>query len=641
MQHQERHHGIAGSAIEPLEGRLLLADTTVGIKVKDGDASETDPAGAGLGQFTVLRAGNTTGSLDVAVRFSPGASSATSGADFVEIVKTVRIRAGRNYAHFDVRPIDDAVADPSETVVVKVHTSTDYDINPARPKVRLRIADNEPVVGIRAVDAAAAEDGTDPAQFRISRTGSTAEPLTVGYYIRNTSTATSGSDFTALPGSVTIPAGQANATFSLTPIDDGDEEGEETVTLTLRFDPGQVRAPHSATATLADNDGSRAGWWNDGWDFRVPLSVEAASHDRSDKPVERRLAFTDLFNEAGAPGSSLILNSIRVIETSADGLNVIDEDVPLQFDPDGDFNASTNATGTLTFLMEDATDAGQARHYHVYFDNEGSFDAPSVAARVTTTDNVMDEGFSSVRIATATATYFYQKEEGGFSSVVDTAGNDWIGWNSTPGSGGEFRGVPNLGPAGFHPGRDHDVETVIVSQGPLKTTIVSTDDDGNKVRWEFFPTYARMTVLAFEDPYYFLYEGTPGGSMNNDDFVVRSDGTQTDRNTTWNNTDGLGSGNGQEWVYFGDSGADRFFFLAHHETDNLEDSYFNLDDNMTVFGFGRHNTPSGNPDLLMTAAPNTFTIGLASGGAFAGAAATINGAYQGLNVAQAAAQTRR
>jgi hypothetical protein len=459
--------------------------------------------------------------------------------------------------------------------------------------------------------------------------------------VRNTSTATSGSDFTALSGSVTIPAGQSNATFNLTPIDDGDEEAEETVTLTLRFDPGQFRAPHSATATIADNDGSRAGWWNDDWDFRVPLSVEAAAHDRSDKPVERRLPFTDLFNDAGAPGSSLILNSIRVIETSADGLNVIDEDVPFQFDPDADFNASSNATGTLTFLMEGATDDGQTRHYHVYFDNEGSFDPPNVAARITTTDNVMDEGFSSVRIATTTATYFYQKAEGGFSSLVDTAGNDWIGWNSTSGSGGEFRGVPNLGPAGFHPGRDHDVETVIVSQGPLKTTLVSTDDDGNKVRWEFFPSYARMTVLAFEEPYYFLYEGTPGGSMNNDDFVVRSDGTQTDRHTAWNDTDGLGSGNAQEWVYFGDSGADRFFFLAHHESDNLEDSYFNLDDKMTVFGFGRHNTPSGNPDLLMTAAPNTFTIGVAGGGAFAGAAATINGAYQSLNVAQAAVQTRR
>ena len=642
MRHHGRHNRPDNGAIEPLEPRLLLADTTVGIKVKKPDASETDPTGAGLGQFTVLRSGGgTSGPLDVAVRFSPGASSATSGSDFVEIVKTVRIKPGRAYAHFDVTPIDDDVADPGETVVVKVHTSTAYDVNPARPKVRLRIADNEPVVGIRVVDASASEAGADPAQFRVSRSGSRARALTVGYYVRSSSTATSGSDFEPLAGSVTIPAGQGSATFSLTPIDDTDNEGDETVTLTLRFDPGQFRSPHSATATIVDNDTSRAGWWNDAWDFRVPITVEAGGHERVEKPVERRLAFTDLFNEAGAGGSSLIENSIRVIETSADGSNVIDEDVPFQFDKDLDFNASSNATGTLTFIMEGTTEAAQSRHYHVYFDNDGSFGAPSVAPRVTVTDDVMDEGQATIRVATQAGTYFYQKAAGGFSSLVDAGGNDWISFHPDPGSGsaGEFRGIPNMGPA-FHPGHN-DVTTQVLAQGPLKLTLQSVTTSGNRrVRWEFFPGYARMTVLEFVGNYWFLYEGTPGGSMNDADFVVRSDGTQTDRHATWNDTDGLGSGNGQEWAYFGDSGAGRFLFMAHHETDNIEDSYFDLDDNMTVFGFGRHNESGQDPVHLLSGNTNTFTIGLANGGAFAGAAATINGAYQSLASTQGGAETR-
>jgi hypothetical protein len=194
--------------------------------------------------------------------------------------------------------------------------------------------------------------------------------------------------------------------------------------------------------------------------------------------------------------------------------------------------------------------------------------------------------------------------------------------------------------AAFHPG-DSGIITDIVSQGPLKVTLESRTADGQRrVRWEFFPTYARMTVVAFTGSYWFLYEGTPGGAMDDADSVVRSDGTVTNRFTPWDDTDGLGSGNGQEWAYFRDSDADRFLFLAHHETDAIEDSYLNLDDNMTVFGFGRRNTSGGSPTALLSGANNTFTIGLANGGAFDGAAEMINGAYQNVNATQAAAETR-
>src|SRR5688572_11124507 len=212
----------------------------------------------------------------------------------------------------------------------------------------------------------------------------------------------------------------------------------------------------------------------------------------------------------------------------------------------------------LTFIMEGETEAAQARHYHVYFDNAGSFTAPSVAPRITVTDNVLDEGQASLRVATQAGTYFYQKTAGGFSSLVDSGGNDWIDFHPDAGSGsaGEFRGIPNMGPA-FHPGFS-GVTTEVIAQGPLKLTIESfATGTQRRVRWEFFPTYARMTVVEFSGNYWFLYEGTPGGAISASDFVVRSDGTQTSIGTTWNDTDGLGSGNGQEWAYFGDSAVNR------------------------------------------------------------------------------------
>src|SRR5262249_50136300 len=156
-----------------------------------------------------------------------------------------------------------------------------------------------------------------------------------------------------------------------------------------------------------------------------------------------------------------------------------DSDVPFQFDKASGYNATSNASGNLVVLVKGTTAANVTRHYQIYFDTAGSFAAPSFTALVTTTDNVMDQGFNSVQIQTQLATYYYQKAEGGCASIVDNDGNDWISWSTASGGAGEFRGMPNAGPAGFHPGNDHDVTTVIVSQGPLKTTLESTDSDGN------------------------------------------------------------------------------------------------------------------------------------------------------------------
>ncbi len=56
-------------------------------------------------------------------------------------------------------------------------------------------------------------------------------PLTVGFTI--TGTATSGSDFVPIPGSITIPAGQDQVLFPVTILNDLLEEGAETIILTL------------------------------------------------------------------------------------------------------------------------------------------------------------------------------------------------------------------------------------------------------------------------------------------------------------------------------------------------------------------------------------------------------------------------
>jgi hypothetical protein len=108
-----------------------------------------------------------------------------------------------------------------------------------------------PNVTVVASTPDAAEFGAVPGVFTITRGGDTTAALTVSYTI--TGTATNGTDCTAIPASVTIPAGANSATVAVTPIADTLAEGDETVVLTLAGDPAYTfGAQSSATVTIHD-----------------------------------------------------------------------------------------------------------------------------------------------------------------------------------------------------------------------------------------------------------------------------------------------------------------------------------------------------------------------------------------------------
>ncbi|MDX2306135.1 MAG: ExeM/NucH family extracellular endonuclease [Microscillaceae bacterium] len=134
-------------------------------------------------------------------------------------------------------------------------------VNPTSGSARFPIGTYQPapiitqtLVSIQATDTDATELGQGTATFRISRTGATTNALTVSYTVGGT--ASNGTDYTPnLTGTAIIPADAAFVDIIITPEDDNDVEGNETVTLTLTdaadYDLG---SPASATATITDND---------------------------------------------------------------------------------------------------------------------------------------------------------------------------------------------------------------------------------------------------------------------------------------------------------------------------------------------------------------------------------------------------
>jgi hypothetical protein len=111
----------------------------------------------------------------------------------------------------------------------------------------------DPTATIVATVPSASEAGPVAGAFTVSLSYYGTDAVTVHYSVGGT--ATPGADYTSLPGSVTIPAGQTTAVIPVNPIDDSDPEPTETVIASLVTGTGYgVGSPSSATVSIADND---------------------------------------------------------------------------------------------------------------------------------------------------------------------------------------------------------------------------------------------------------------------------------------------------------------------------------------------------------------------------------------------------
>jgi hypothetical protein len=332
--------------------------------------------------------------------------------------------------------------------------------------------------------------------------------------------------------------------------------------------------------------------WHGSQAFRVGFEIDAAGHARQDLAVDveldpRRVA--DLEPHVG---------SLRVVELGEGGA-VLDGNVAFQLVP-----GEAEQADSLLVRLAGVTAAGATRRFLVYFDARPEDGVATVKPGVSVTE-VEDEGQESFRLETPGATWFYHRSGAGFSSLEDADGNDWIGYRPEGGSAGHYRGIPNLVyPEGyFHPGGT-ECSSRLAARGPLVARIESECAGGEwACRWEIYATHARLTVLRAPRPFWFLYEGTPGGTLDESDRMVLSSG---DSRPAAEGRDG--DLPDPEWLFFSDESLGRSLFLAHHDDDGHADAYFPMEGNMTVFGFGRHKL-----NRYLRRTPARFSVGLVEG----------------------------
>ena len=215
-----------------------------------------------------------------------------------------------------------------------------------------------------------------------------------------------------------------------------------------------------------------------------------------------------------------------------------------------------------------------------------------------------DENQECCAVATRNAKYYYQLEAGGFSSICDADGVDWVDFHpgepTVPGGAAcVFRGLPNL----VHPeGLGHPGFSGCTSKNRMGASSITIETRSNDDRWawdvRFLEEYGKLSITKAPDvPYWFLYEGTIGG--------VYDPGK-----SYWGFPSGrvkpadvppakLASSNpfaGYDWVYFGHRNSPRVFFCARLDKGTEESVLYFMGsderklsaaDGMVVFGFGR------------------------------------------------------
>jgi hypothetical protein len=201
----------------------------------------------------------------------------------------VTIGVGNTTATIAVPVLQDSdFGEGSETVILNLSEDSAYIVE-TPSSATLNITDGvKPIVTLLKTTNGA-EAGPVNGTFTVYRStdNGTANPLTV-YYTTNGSSATAGSDYTALSDNVIILAGQTNAIITVPVLQDINfAEGTETVVLNLSANAiYTVGTPGSATMDITDGiqpvvnivkttDGSEVGPVNGS--FTISRSPESAS----------------------------------------------------------------------------------------------------------------------------------------------------------------------------------------------------------------------------------------------------------------------------------------------------------------------------------------------------------------------------
>ena len=229
-----------------------IADFTVATVTVAATTNGSEPSNAGLFTFTLSNVATTNTIINYTVN-----GTASSGTDYTAIGNTVTIAAGQTTATVAVPVLDDNIVEPTETVILTMNAATNNpSITASTASATVNIADNDTAVASITSGVEGNENGPVNGTFTVTLTNPSATPTVITYTVAGT--ATEGNDYTAIPRTITIPAGATTATITVPVLADAVVEGTENVVITLTGSDNPAISVNNLPATINILDNSTA-----------------------------------------------------------------------------------------------------------------------------------------------------------------------------------------------------------------------------------------------------------------------------------------------------------------------------------------------------------------------------------------------
>ena len=240
----------------------LGATSTATLTITDNDDAPTVQFSAadyvvdeGAGSAVITVTLSSASGLTATVTYATANGTALSGSDYSAASGTLTFSPGATTRTFSVPITNDLIHEGDQTVALSLSAPTNATLGtPAAATLTIDDNDSPPVANFELRNYSVSES-TATATLTVTISAVAEITATVDYASSN-GTATAGSDYTAVSGTLSFPPGVTVATIDVPILADDVDESDETLTVTLsnggHMTPGTVRNP--TTLTITDDD---------------------------------------------------------------------------------------------------------------------------------------------------------------------------------------------------------------------------------------------------------------------------------------------------------------------------------------------------------------------------------------------------
>jgi hypothetical protein len=242
-----------GSAVSGTAGTatVTVSDNEAGPVFSIASASPAEASG-GIA-LTITKTG--TSALTHSVSYATSGGSATAGADYTAVSSSISFSPGETVKTINIPILDDSVYEGSENFLVTLSGATGgASVSGGAGQASVMIVDNEspPVFTTSNVSV---NENAGTVTITVVRTGGTVYSHAVNYASAS-GTATSGSDFTAVSGTLTFTPSETSKTISVAITNDAVQEATEAFAVSLSSPTfsATLGSPSSATVSIIDDE---------------------------------------------------------------------------------------------------------------------------------------------------------------------------------------------------------------------------------------------------------------------------------------------------------------------------------------------------------------------------------------------------